>query len=138
MVLALGALLVAAPLIGAVPPRLELEPDYPSLTGQVLIASPTMGDPRVSLTLGPMVRPGKDGSFGITINRPLGEPSVAQLLELFGESDSSAEGTVQIFAGGPVQPAVCFVVHSADYKRIGTIAVNEPVSVTPCRQVLGD
>jgi putative transcriptional regulator len=138
ILLLLGGLLLAAPLFGAVPPRLELEPDYPSLVGQVLIASPAIGDPRFSHTVILMVRHSKDGAFGITLNRPLAEQSLAHLLELFGESDSSPEGKVQIFAGGPVQPAVCLVVHSADYHSSKTIAVNEFVAVTPCREVLGD
>jgi putative transcriptional regulator len=138
MFLVLGGLLVAAPLLGAVPPRLELEPDYPSLVGKVLIASPAIGDPRFSRTVILMVRHTRDGAFGITINRPLGEHPLAQLLGLFGQDDSSAEGNVLLFAGGPVQPGVCFVVHSADYNRSNTIAVKELASVTPCKEVLGD
>ena len=138
MFLVFGALLAAAPLLGAVPPKLELEPDYPSLVGQVLIASPTIGDPRFSHTVILMVRNTKDGAFGITINRPLGEHSLAQLLGLLGESDTSPQGKVQIFAGGPVQAGACFVVHSAEYNRSDTIAVKEFASVTPCREVLGD
>jgi len=138
VLLVLGGLLVAAPLLAAVPPRLELEPEYPSLVGQVLIASPAIGDPRFSRTVILVVRHSKDGAFGITINRPLGQHSLAQLLGLFGEGDASAEGNVQIFAGGPVQPGVCLVVHSADYKRSTTIAVKELAAVTPCREVLGD
>ena len=138
MLLVFGGLLVAVPLLAAVPPRLELEPEYPSLVGQVLIASPAIGDPRFSRTVLLMVRHTKDGAFGITINRPLGEHSLAQLLELFGESDASAEGSVQIFAGGPVQPGVCFVVHSADYNRYSTTAVKDFASVSPCKEVLGD
>ena len=136
--LGLARLLIAAPLLGAVPPRLELEPEYPSLVGQVLVASPVIGDPRFSRTVILMVRHTKDGAFGITINRPVGERSLAQLLELFGESDKSAEGNVQIFAGGPVQPGVCVAVHSADYNRADTIAIKGLASVTPCREVLGD
>jgi putative transcriptional regulator len=129
---------VAAPLLGAVPPRLELEPEYPPLVGQVLIASPLIGDPRFSRTVILMVRHTKDGAFGITINRALGERSLAQLLGLLGESDASLAGNVQIFAGGPVQPGACLVVHSADYNRSNSIVVNELASVTPCREVLGD
>src|SRR5215510_3820070 len=138
VLLVLGGLLVAAPLLAAVPPRLELEPEYPSLVGQVLIASPAIGDPRFSRTVILMVQHSKDGAFGITINRPLGQHSLAQLLRLLGESEATAEGNVQIFAGGPVQPGVCLVVHSADYNRSNTIAVKELAAVTPCRQVLGD
>src|SRR5262245_18601638 len=114
MVLVLGGLLVAAPLLGAVPPRLELEPEYPSLVGQALIASPLIGGYRFSLTVILMVSHNKDCAFGITITSPLVERSRARLLGLFGERDSSAEGNVQIFAGCPVQPGVCLVIHCAD------------------------
>jgi len=138
MVLIFGGLLVAGPLLGAVPPRLELEPDYPSVVAQVLIASPSMSDPRFSGTVILMVRHSKDGAFGININRPLGEHSLAQLLALLGESGGSADDKVRIFAGGPVQPGVCLVVHSTDYNRSSTVAVKEVASVTPCREVLGD
>jgi putative transcriptional regulator len=138
MFLVLGGLLLTAPLLAAVPPRLELEPEYPSLVGQVLIASAAIGDPRFSRTVILMLRHSKDGAFGITINRPLGEQSLAHLLGLFGESDTAAEGKVRIFAGGPVQPAVCLVVHSADYNRFNSIVVKEFAAVTPCRDVLGD
>jgi putative transcriptional regulator len=138
MFLVLGGLLVAAPLLGAVPPRLELEPEYPSLVGQVLIASPLIGDPRFRRTVILMVKHSKTGALGITINRPLGEHSLPQLLGLFGESDSAVEGKVQIFAGGPVQPGVCLVVHSAEYNRTHSIAVKELASVTRCKEVLGD
>src|SRR5262249_44302625 len=122
VLLVLGGLLVAAPLFAAVPPRLALDPEYPSLVGREWIASPAIGHPRFSRTVILVVRHSKDGAFGITINRPLGQHSLAQLLGLFGEGDASAEGNVQIFAGGPVQPGVCLVVHSADYKRSTTIA----------------
>jgi putative transcriptional regulator len=138
MFLVLGGLFVAAPLLGAVPPRLELEPEYPSLVGRLVIASPLIGDPRFSRTVILMVRHTKDGAFGITINRALGERSLAQVLGLLGESDASLEGTVQIFAGGPVQPGLCLVAHSADYTRSNTIAVSEFAAVSPCREVLGD
>src|SRR5262249_37029285 len=105
--LALGGFLAAASLLGAVPPRLELEPSDPSLAGQVLIASPAIGDPRFRQTVILLVTHSKNGALGIVINRPLGEQSIAGLLELFGEKDRSAEGTVRIFAGGPVQPEIC-------------------------------
>jgi len=103
-----------------------------------LIASPAIGDPRFSRAVILMVQHGKDGALGITINRPLGERSLAQLLGLFGEGDGAVEGNVRIFAGGPVQPGVCFVVHSTDYNRANTIAVKELASMTPCKEVLGD
>jgi len=121
-----------------VPPRVDQEPDFPSLVGQLLVASPVMGDPRFQRTVILIVRHNKQGAFGITINRPVGEHSLASLLEMLGERDPSAEGAVQIFAGGPVQPEVGFVIHSAEYIRDDTIAINGIVAVTSSADVLRD
>jgi putative transcriptional regulator len=45
---------------------------------------------------------------------------------------------VQIFAGGPVQPAIGFVVHTSDYRRQETIVVSPRLSVTSSREILQD
>src|SRR5215471_2791363 len=84
-------------------------PEIASLTGQLLIAAPTIGDPRFAHTVILMVRHDKDGALGITINRPVGEKSIASLLQGPGEDVSGIEGTLRIFAGGPVQPDLGFV-----------------------------
>ena len=118
--------------VAADPPATE------SLTGQLLIASPDIGDPRFAHTVILMVKHDKDGALGITINRPVGEKSIASLLEGPGEDVSGIEGTLRIFAGGPVQPDIGFVVHSAEYRRDDTIAVDEHVAMTASRQILRD
>ena len=118
--------------VAAGPPATE------SLTGQLLIASPDIGDPRFAHTVILMVKHDKDGALGITINRPVGEKSIASLLEGPGEDVSGIEGTLRIFAGGPVQPDLGFVVHSAEYRREDTIAVDEHVAMTANRQILRD
>jgi putative transcriptional regulator len=45
---------------------------------------------------------------------------------------------VRIFAGGPVERTVGFVVHSADYHRAETIAVDPHVAVTSSPAILRD
>ena len=40
---------------------------------------------------------------------------------------------MRVFSGGPVQPEVGFVVHSADYRRPETVAVNDRLSMTSSR-----
>jgi len=97
-----------------------------------------MGDPRFFQTVVLMARHDKNGAFGIVINRPMGERPLASLLEALGENDAGVEGNVRIFAGGPVQRDLGFVVHSADYRASGTIAVDGRVAVTANRDVLRD
>ena len=127
----LAVLLLWAP-TAADPPATQ------SLAGQLLIASPDIGDPRFAHTVILMVKHDKDGALGITINRPVGEKSIASLLEAPGEDVSGIEGTLRIFAGGPVQPELGFVVHSAEYRRDETIEVDGHVAMTASRQILRD
>jgi putative transcriptional regulator len=113
-------------------------PARASLAGRLLVATPSMGDPRFNQTVILMARHDKNGAFGIVINKPLGERPLASLLAALGEKDEGIEGSVRVFAGGPVQPEIGFVVHSADYRRAGTVVVDSRVAVTSNREILRD
>lgn len=128
-----AAVLLAAALPGSAGPA-----GSESLVGQFLVATPEMGDPRFAETVILMVRQDQTGALGIVINRPSEERSLASLMEALGDKDSDARGTVRIFAGGPVEPAVGFVVHSAEYHRPETIAVDDRVAVTSSPDILRD
>src|SRR5207237_539955 len=70
---------------------LEAPKDLParaSLAGQLLVATPSMGDPRFAQTVILMARHDKNGAFGIVINKPLGERPLARLLTALGEKDA--------------------------------------------------
>jgi putative transcriptional regulator len=130
---ALPVLLVA--LLGAAPPAAT---GSGSLTGQVLIAAPTIGDPRFFHTVILMLRDDKDGALGIVINRPVGERSIESLLKATGASGAGVEGNLRVFDGGPVQPDFGFVVHTADYRRPETLVVDGRVAMTASPQILQD
>jgi putative transcriptional regulator len=130
-----AAIFAAAMVLG---PVAADPPETVSLTGQLLIAAPTIGDPRFAHTVILMVRHDSQGAFGIVINRPVGEGSIASLLEGAGEDISGVSGSVKIFAGGPVQQELGFVVHSAEYHLDETLDVDGRVAMTANRQVLRD
>ena len=109
-----------------------------SLAGRLLVASPSIGDPRFHKTVILMVRHDKDGAFGLVVNRPIGEQPLARLLERFGEKETTASGETPIFFGGPVQPELGFVLHSSDYRRDETIDIDGQVAMTSTREVLRD
>lgn len=109
-----------------------------SLAGQLLIASPDMGDPRFRHTVLLVVRHNQDGAFGIVINRLLTEPPLAAILEALGTPEPGVTGSMRIYAGGPVQTDIGFVVHTPDYRRVGTIDVEGKVAVTSNADVLRD
>jgi putative transcriptional regulator len=70
--------------------------------------------------------------------RPVGKKPLSLLLEALGEKGTAADGSVRIFAGGPVQPEVGFVVHTLDYRRKETMVVTDQFAVTSNREVLVD
>jgi putative transcriptional regulator len=109
-----------------------------SLAGQLLIAAPTIGDPRFFHAVILLLRDDKSGAFGIVINRPAGEHSIASLLQATGKATAGIEGSLQVFAGGPVEPQLGFVVHTADYRRPETMEVDGRVAMTASPRVLED
>jgi putative transcriptional regulator len=113
-------------------------PARSSLVGQLLVASPTMGDPRFDRTVILIVQHSQDGALGLVINRSLGERPLASILRILGEKDNSVSGSMRVLAGGPVQPQIGFVIHSTDYRRAETVDVDGRVAVTSTAEILRD
>lgn len=130
---ALPATLLDAALTNSTP-----TPQQASLAGQLLVATPDMGDPRFARAVILIVRHDRTGAFGIVINRPLGEGPLADLLRAIGDKDTRTTENIRLFAGGPVQPEVCVVIHSAEYRQSGTIHVDGEIAVTTTPDVLRD
>jgi putative transcriptional regulator len=138
LILVLTAIVVPETCLIAAKPCCAQIPIDDSLVGQLLIASPTIQDPRFDHAVILVVRHNQDGAMGIVINMPTEERSLANILEMVGEQDTNVTGKVQLFAGGPVQPELGFVIHSSDYRRLGTIDVNERVLMTSNSRILRD
>jgi putative transcriptional regulator len=136
--LTLAFLLQTALLEAALPTKPDEAPAPPSLAGQLLVASPEMGDPRFERAVILIVQHDPGGAFGIVINRPIGETSIASIFEALGQKGGEISGAVRVFSGGPVQPEVGFVVHSADYRRPETVTVNDRLSMTSSLDILLD
>jgi len=110
----------------------------PSLAGQLLVASPWIGDPRFERAVILIVEDRPDGAVGIVINKPIGEQPLAGVFRALGQNAGGVTGSVRIFAGGPVQPEAGLVVHSADYHRPGTVALTDRLSMTSNVAILQD
>jgi putative transcriptional regulator len=109
-----------------------------SLAGQLLVASPDIGDPRFRHAVILIVQHDKTGALGIVINRPAEELPLAKLLQALGQDSKGVDGTVRVYTGGPVQPQAGFIVHSAEYHRKGTIDIDGQLAVTASAEVLRD
>ena len=132
-----GAAILALLLTAALPAPTAL-PQRASLVGQLLVAAPSMGDPRFYQTVIMLVRHDRTGAMGIVVNRPLQERPLAALLEALGEKADGVAGNVRIFAGGPVQPELGFVLHSAEYRRADTMEIDGHLAMTSSREILRD
>jgi putative transcriptional regulator len=138
LILVLTAIVVPETFLNAAQPCCGQTPVDGSLAGQLLIASPTIRDPHFDHAVILVVRHNEDGAMGIVINMPTEERPLANVLEMLGERDTNVTAKVQLFAGGPVQPELGFVIHSSDYRGSGTIDVNQHVLVTSNSQILRD
>ena len=112
--------------------------------GTLLIASAEIGDPRFHHAVILILKHDANGAFGVVINRPLEEKPIADLLAAVKDAkpgnrdDSGVEGTIRVFAGGPVQRGLGIVVHTPDYKRDATLTVPNLVAMTPTTEALRD
>jgi putative transcriptional regulator len=131
-------LLQTALLKAALPTNPDEAPAWPSLAGHLLIAAPSMGDPHFERTVILIVQNSPSGAVGIVINKPIGETSITSMLQALGQRGGDVPGEVRVFSGGPVEPEVGFVVHSAEYHRPETVAVNDRLSMTSSLNILRD
>jgi putative transcriptional regulator len=136
--LKVALLVVLASLLAAARSNPEAVPDDVSLAGQLLVASPDIGDPRFDRTVILVVRHDRSGAIGIIINRPVEEQPLASLMTAIGEPAQGVEGRVLVFAGGPVEPEIGFVLHSVDYHRAETLDIDAQVAMTSTREILSD
>lgn len=106
--------------------------------GNLLIASAQIQDPRFYHAVVLILQHTKDGAFGIVINHKLATEKIAALLAASGDDDKTVEGSIPVFSGGPVQPELGFVVHSADYRTGDTMLVDGKVAMTASKEALKD
>lgn len=106
--------------------------------GNLLIASAQIQDPRFYHAVVLILRHTKEGAFGIIINHKLASETVASLLSAAGDDDKTVNGSIPVTSGGPVQPELGFVVHSADYHAPETMPVDGKVAMTASKQALID
>ncbi|WP_189992338.1 YqgE/AlgH family protein [Thalassobaculum fulvum] len=87
------------------------------LAGQILIAMPSMSDPRFARTVIYVCAHNADGAMGLVLNRLISSITFKDLLEELKVEDlpSGEAASPAIHFGGPVETGRGFVLHSADY-----------------------
>lgn len=92
-----------------------------SLAGKLLVADPSMPDPRFRRTIVLMIAHGPRGAVGVIVNRVLGHRDLAAILLGYGLPHSGATGQVAVHYGGPVGFDRTTVLHSPEYRSARTV-----------------
>jgi putative transcriptional regulator len=109
---------------------------HDNLTGQLLVATPEMRDPRFAETVIYMVWHDTRGAFGLVINRPLAQGPWEDLLKGFGIDSPEAKGEIVVHYGGPVDPRAGFVLHSDDVLLGDSTKVADGIAMTADSRLL--
>ncbi len=122
--------------------------DTSYLDGQLLIAMPSMSDPRFARSVIYLCAHSEEGAMGLIINRAANNisfPDLLDKLEIY-PSDSGEDATesesphvpnLPIHVGGPVETGRGFVLHSSDYfSEDSTMAIHDEFCLTATLDIL--
>jgi len=107
----------------------------PWLTGQFLVASDEMSDPRFEQTVVYMVQHDEHGAMGLIVNRPMADVPLARILEPFGLDTAGVTGDMRVHIGGPVDVGRGFLLHTADYVDSSTRRIRDGIAMTADREI---
>lgn len=106
------------------------------LTGQLLVATEEMTDPRFAESVIYMVRHDAQGALGLVINRPLAKGPLDDLLKGFGVELKNPKGEIIIHYGGPVSSRQGFLLHSDDVLLESSTKVKDGIAMTSDTKLL--
>jgi putative transcriptional regulator len=110
--------------------------DLSCLTGQFLIAMPSMMDPNFHQTVTYICEHNDRGALGIVVNRPMDMElgDVFSQLEMEGTGENLAH--LPVLRGGPVQMERGFVLHESPDNWDSTVEVEPSIYVTTSQDIL--
>lgn len=117
------------------------------LNGQLLLAMPSMTDPRFANAVIYICTHTEDGAMGLIINKPCDNidfPDLLKQLEIDSIGTDLPENTeppsslknIMLHEGGPVETGRGFILHSADYVQETTLITSETVALTATVDIL--
>ena len=107
------------------------------LAGRLLVAMPSIGDPRFERAVIFVVAHNAEHAMGLTVNRPVEGLSVRRLLRRLGVKSSIEMPRDLVMMGGPVERDRGFVLHTDDYcAPDSSIPITPGISLTATRDVL--
>lgn len=113
--------------------------DFFSSAGQLLIAVPTIGDPRFHRNVIFIAAHDRGGAMGFNLTLPRQTMMLDNMLEQTNIPHDDLEfARIPVMDGGPVEQERGFILHSSDYSRKETVIINDDFHVTSTIDSLKD
>lgn len=114
------------------------------LDGKLLIAMPSMTDPRFHKAVIYLCAHSEDGAMGIVLNQRAEHITFRTLLEQLDIEPTENDGSIRlplkemaVHTGGPVETGRGFVLHTTDYSSTdSTLAIDDGISLTATIDIL--
>lgn len=106
------------------------------LTGQLLLAMPSLRDVRFAQSVIFICAHNEDGAMGLILNRLLRKPRFEDLMQQLGVEPFPPQRSLPISLGGPVDEHRGFVLHSNDWSGDGSLTISGEYSLSANLEVL--
>jgi putative transcriptional regulator len=107
-----------------------------SLSGQILIAMPSMQDPNFAHSVICLCAHSAEGAMGLVLNRGVQGITFDALLAQLKIEPAPPARRIRLIAGGPVDAGRGFVLHSTDWIIDSSLRVTEEVALTASVDIL--
>lgn len=108
------------------------------LTGKCLVAMPNLSDERFEHSVVYLCAHNPEGAMGFVVNKQIREFYFSDLVGQFNIGNTKPVAPIILHQGGPLEQVRGFVLHSNEYQREGTIAIDDKISVSSSLAVLND
>ncbi len=106
------------------------------LDGTLLLAMPTINDPRFDRSVIYVCTHDEQGAMGLVINQFSDNLSFPEFLEQLNIDVNDDIADIPIHTGGPVEPGRGFILHSADFAQDSTLIISETIALTATVDIL--
>lgn len=106
------------------------------LEGRILIAMPSMSDPRFKKTIILLIAHNEEGAMGIVLNKNMETLTFKSLLDQLEIEHDEDVGKTRVHFGGPVDSERGFVLHSTDTIHETSAIISEGIAVTATLDML--
>ncbi len=107
-----------------------------TLTGQFLIAMPTLLDPRFARSVVYMCSHNETGAMGLVINRLYGAIDIKGLMDQLTIPVGTQTPDMPVHYGGPVETGRGFILHTDDYMQDTSMRVDGEIAMTATMDIL--